>query len=67
MCSIYVKFYKDLLENNTVMTIKTSIPTCSFSKMADICILEKSRFFSTLAHASLLLWILLSSESNTIL
>ena len=30
MCSMYAKFYKDLLKNNTFMAIKTSIPTCIF-------------------------------------
>ena len=41
MCSIYAKFYKDLLKNDTFMAIKTSVPTCFFFNMADICILEK--------------------------
>ena len=30
ICSIFAKFYKDLLKNNTVMTVKTSVPTCFY-------------------------------------
>ena len=58
--SIYAKFYKDLLKNNAVMAIKTSIPTCFFQHGSNLHFGVIKISFSTLAHTSLLLCILLS-------
>ena len=57
---MYAKFYKDLLKNNTFMAIKTSIPTCIFQHGRHLHFGEMKISFSTLAHTSLLLCILMS-------
>ena len=58
--SIYAKLYMDLLKNNTFMAIKTSISTCFFQYGIHLHFGEIKISFSTRAHTSLLLCILLS-------
>ena len=60
MSSIYAKFYKDLLKNNAVMAIKTSILTCFFQRGKNLHFGEVKISFSTLVYTSLLLCILLA-------
>ena len=68
ICSIYAKLYKDLLNDNTVVAIKTSIPTCFFSNMADIAFWRyKDKFFSALPHTACYYVYFCRSESNTML
>ena len=58
--SLYAKFDKDLLKNQTFMAIKTSIPTCFFQHGRHLHFGEIKIKFSTLALTSLLLCILFS-------
>ena len=58
ICRNYAKFYKDILKTNTFMAIKISIPTCLFQHGRHLLFGIIKISFSTLAHISLLLYIL---------
>ena len=60
ICSIYAKFYRDLLKNDTVIAIKISVPTCFFIHGRQLHFGEIKISCSTLAHTQLLLCILVS-------